>query len=145
MSFKHKIFEKEEENENIKKVFIYKSSNNIWSFKKDNKSYGLTPAMITRMTLSPLVSSTDRVIQDVCKLKNIQDPENGFYLYFSEDNFLDCDVKLEYKEVFFDGWVYDAHSENLQIQDNQKIWACTYLKLYFATPPKIVYLKISKT
>lgn len=144
MSFRKKIFESNEQN-NLEKVFIYKSSNNIWSFKKDNKSYGLTPALITKMTLSPSVASTDRIIQDVCKIKNIDNPENGFYLYFSEDVFFDCDVRLEYKDTLFDGWIYDVYSENLEVNESQKIWACTYLKFYFDDPPKIVYLKICKT
>ena len=66
------------------------------------------------------------------------------YLYFSESNFLDSDVRLEYKDTLFDGWIYDAFSENLKIDETQKIWACTYLNLYFDKPPKTVYLKASK-
>ena len=144
MNLRRSIFEKNKENSDLNKVLIYKSSNNIWSFKKDNYSYGMAPALITQMSLSPLVASTDRIIQGICNLKKINKPSDGFYLYFSESNFLDSDVRLEYKDTLFDGWIYDAFSENLKIDETQKIWACTYLNLYFDKPPKTVYLKASK-
>lgn len=144
MNLRRSIFEKDKEDSDLKKVFIYKSSNNIWCFKKDNYSYGMSPALITQMSLSPIIASTDRVIQVSCSLKNITEPEKGFYVYFSESRFLDCDVRLEYKDTLFDGWVYDVFSENLNVDETQKIWACPYLNFYFNSPPKIIYLKLSK-
>jgi|694.fasta_scaffold66707_6 hypothetical protein len=145
MNLRRSIFEKNEDPDSkLNKVFIYKSSNNIWSFKKDGRSYGMTPALITQMTLSPIVASTDRVIQNVCSLKNIQNPCDGFYINFSTDIFSDCDVRLEYKDTLFDGWIYDVFSEKLKVDETQKIWACTYLNLYFEKPPKTVYVKISE-
>jgi len=144
MKFKKSIFEKQEEviNDNIYKIKIYKSSNNIWCFDKDNKTYGMTPALIAQMSLSPLVASTDLIIKTISELKQIKNPSKGFYVYFSKDIFYDCDFSLELRDSLLDGWIYEASSENFKIDKEQKVWACSYLKLYFNEPPKNIYILI---
>lgn len=135
---KNSIFNKKIESTN--KIFISKS-NNYWSFKKDNKSYTLSPSSAVRINLSPIILGADKAILNACKLKNIN-PDNGFYLIFDTNEFLDCDIRLEYKDKMFDGWIYNIFSEKLKIDETQKIWACDYLNLYYENPPKKIYIRI---
>jgi hypothetical protein len=142
MSYKnHTIFGEKKENNDINKVFINKDQKGNWYFQNDKGKYILAPATLTEFSLSPLVAGADKAIQFGCKSKNL-DSKDGLYLYFSEEQFLDCDIRLELKNNFFDGWIYDAFSENIKTEAGQKIWACNYLNIYYDNPPKIIYLKL---
>lgn len=138
---KNSIFEKNIEKSNIKKIYLNKE-NSIWYFEDEfKKRHTLAPAKIVEMTISPLVAGVDKAIFFACKNKNI-DSKNGLYLYFSEEEFIDCDFKLEFYQNFFDGWIYNVFSEKIKLDFGQKVWACSYLKLYYSEPPKVIYLKI---
>jgi hypothetical protein len=49
-------------------------------FYIQNSSYDLAPAGITDVVLSPLVIGADRLITLGCKIKKIDNPEQGFDL-----------------------------------------------------------------
>lgn len=142
MSFKnHTIFGERKDDQNIKKIFIKKNSRGDWCFEKDGQYLNMAPAQITKMTLSPIVAGADRLIKYGCELKNIN-YDKGIYLYFSEEEFMHCDVRMEFDEKLYDGWLYNVYSEKISIEKGQKAWACSYLSLYYENPPKKVYLKI---
>lgn len=143
MKFKKSIFKQEEIiPDNLYKIKIY-NYNNSWCFStKDNKSYVMTPSLIAQLSFSPLVASTDLIVQTISELKKIKDPKEGFYVYFSKDHFIEYDFHLKLVDSLLDGWVYDAFSENLKIDTQQKVWACSYLKLYFNEPPKNIYILV---
>jgi hypothetical protein len=119
--------------------------NGRWVFNKDNKTWDLAPAQLTDASLSPIVLGADKLISNGCKAKNIQNPENGFLILFSEQWFPGCDVKLIFKENKFDGWLYDVESQNLQeLMPGQGAWLCPYIKMYYENPPQNLYLKIEE-
>lgn len=143
MNFKNQsIFEKNIEKSNLKKIYLNKDHNSNWYFQ-DNKGnkFILAPSAFVEMSFSPLIAGANKAILFGCKQKNI-DPSNGINLYFSEEQFLDADVRIEFKEIFFDGWIYDIYPENIKVDPGQKIWACNYLKLYYQQPPEKLYLRI---
>jgi hypothetical protein len=145
MNYKnHTIFGDKKEKLNINKIFINKDSNNTWYFEKDKEKYNLSPSTIAELSYSPLIAGADRAIAFGCKQKNINF-DNGIYLYFSTEMFFDCDISLELSDNLFGGWIYNAYSENIKVDNGQKIWACDYLRLYYKDPPNKIYLKIDKT
>ena len=115
-----------------------------WVFKSaGGVVYDMAPAQLTDMALSPIVVGADRLIMTGCKLKNIENPENGFLVLFSEQWFPGCDVKLVLKENKFDGWLYDVESEELQgLLPGQGAWLCPYMTMFYKEPPKTIYLKM---
>jgi hypothetical protein len=144
MKFKKSIFNKETEvvPDNMYKIKIYDYKNS-WCFSgKDNKGYVMSPSLIAQLSFSPLVASTDLIVQTIAQLKKIKDPKKGFYVYFSKDYFIEYDFDLKLVDSLLDGWIYDASSENLKIDTQQKVWACSYLKLYFKEPPKNIYVMV---
>ena len=77
-----------------------------WLFTKDGKNYDMAPAELTNAILSPVIVGVNRLINLGCQLKGIVNPENGFLLLFSNEYFPGCDVKLNFKEVKYNGWIY---------------------------------------
>lgn len=136
----NKIFNKSVEDK-FKKIFIFKNSN-MWVFKKNDILYALAPAWATQMSLTPLVATTDRIIQNISKYKKIKNPEEGFFIEFDENYILNCDIRLEFESNFLDGWLYRVYSEHLKVDEHQKIWACSYLKLFYEKPPNTIFIKI---
>lgn len=119
--------------------------NNRWVFDLNGQIYDMAPAEATSMVLSPLIIGVDRIISVGCKLKNIENYENGFNLLFSEGYFPNADVKFNFIEQKFDGLVYSVEALNLvNIQKDQCVWICSYMNLYFSSFPKTLYLKIEK-
>lgn len=117
--------------------------NNRWVFAKDNSFYDMAPANITDYLLSPIVFGADKLIQIGCKLKNIHNPEDGFLLLFSENYFPNADVKLNFSENKFDGWIYKVESLNIKgLLPDQGAWICPYMKFYYDEPPQTLYLKL---
>jgi len=117
--------------------------NGRWVFQKDNRTWDMAPAQLTDVSLSPIVVGADRMILTGCALKNIPNPENGFLVLFSEEWFPGCDVKMTLKENKYDGWLYDVTSENLQgIMPGQGAWLCPYMTMFYAEPPKTIFLKM---
>lgn len=139
-----KIFDKEEKKEEfIKKIFINKNAKGIWYFENESGRHNLAPAALAQLSMSPLIAGADRAILFGCKQKNIN-PENGIYLYFSENEFIDPDIRLEFNQKLFEGWVYNVFPEKIKTDPNQKIWACNYLQMYYKNPPQKIYLKLEK-
>lgn len=144
MSFKnHTIFGCKKEEESINKIFVKRNKKREWCFEKDGQFYNMSPSEITKSSFSPIIAGADRLIKYGCELKNIN-YENGIHLYFSEEEFIDCDVRMEFDEKLFDGWLYNVYPEKVFVEKGQKAWACNYLKLYYKNPPKKVYLKIEE-
>jgi hypothetical protein len=124
-------------------IRIYKSGGR-WLFKKDGHEYNMAPADAVGASLSPTVLGANRVIEHGCNIKGIKNPEKGFYLLFSTQYFPNSDVKLTFKEIKFDGWVYSLESMSLQVPKIvESIWVCPYLGVYYAKgAPKNLYLRI---
>jgi len=117
--------------------------NKRWVFEKDNTLYDMAPANITDYMLSPIVFGADRLIHAGCKLKNINNPEKGFLILFSENYFPNADVKFEFSENKFDGWTYKVKELNLKgLLPDQGAWICSYMKFYYSEPPPVLYLKM---
>lgn len=139
-----KIFENnEKEEETIISIFPYKNKENYWIFQKNNKHYNIGPTGEVKYSLSPLIWGIDKLMVEACKNKKIPNYESGFKLMFSLDFFLKCDVRIEYFDTLFGGWVYDIFPEYFEnILSNQKVWICPHLNFYFSNPPKILYVKV---
>lgn len=121
----------------------FKSDKGRWVFRKDGRTWDMAPAGVTEAALSPIVVGADRLISVACQLKGIKNPEKGFLLLFSEQYFPGADAKFVFSENKFDGWVYNVESVNLEgIMAGQQAWICPYMKFYFETPPRELYLKV---
>lgn len=117
--------------------------NGRWVFQYGAMFYDMAPAGITEYALSPMIVGVDRLIQTGCNYKQISNPENGFLLLFSENYFPLADVKLQFVEPKFDGWVYRIEEMNFHgIMPGQCAWVCPYLGMYFSKNPETLYLKI---
>lgn len=117
--------------------------NEKWVFEYQNKTYDLAPAEIMNVVLTPLIVGVDRLLILGCESKKIKDPENGFVLVFSEEYFPNADVKLHFKELFCNGWVYEIEELNMKgIMPGQKAWICPYMAFFFNATPKTLFLKI---
>jgi len=127
----------------VEVIRIYKS-NNSWLFKRDGREYNMAPSEAVRAVLSPTILGANRLIEVGCGLKGISNPENGFYLLFSTGYFPNCDVKLTFKEVKFDGWVYSVEGLGLEVPKVvESIWVCPYLSAHYRSGvPKILYLRV---
>lgn len=136
----HKIFEKTIENNDQKKIVIKKIQNK-WYFEKNNQLYNLSPNHIRKLTLSPIISGADALINKGCEIKNINNTKE-IILLFSEEFFLNCDVRLELDDSLLDGWTYNVISEKIIVMEGQKVWACDYLNLFYEKAPKIIYIKL---
>jgi hypothetical protein len=140
------IFNKDEEKTEFDKIGVnvikpYRKDGR-WVFDKDGHIYDMAPAGITDAVLSPMILGGDRLITAAAQAKGICNPENGFQLLFSENYFPGCDAKFTLQEDRFDGWVYSIESENFQVAQGQQAWVCSYMKLYYAQAPKVLYLKM---
>lgn len=124
-------------------ILIYKSKEN-WVYNKDGREYNMAPAQAINSLLSPTILGANKIIEAGCHLKKINNPESGFYLLFSTNYFPNCDVKLNFKEIKFDGWVYSIESINLNVPSIvESIWVCPYLSLHYNKGvPKVLYLGI---
>ena len=128
---------------NIRAFKVFKSDGR-WVFEHKGGVYDFAPAMSTDAALSPVVVGADRLINLGCKGKGIKEFEDGFRLLVSDDYFPACDVRLEYNEPLYDGWLYDVHQENLAgVMAGQQTWICPYIKFYYADPPSKLYLRMS--
>ncbi|GAA5107778.1 hypothetical protein GCM10023211_09250 [Orbus sasakiae] len=82
----------------------------------------------------PFVSGTDILIDKVTK--QISDAEKGFILIFSEVNFPDSDLYLEWQSEEHSGnWYYSPEFD-------MEGWLCPALFRYFDKAPKRIYIKI---
>jgi hypothetical protein len=145
MSYKnHTIFGPKDEKNELEKLFIFINAQGNWCFEKDKKHYNLSPPEITRISLPPIASGADLLIKNACLLKNI-DYRNGIYILFNENEFINYDFKLEYCDKLLDGWLYNVYSDKFKINNGQKIWACSYLDLYYKNPPKTFYIELQST
>lgn len=117
--------------------------NGKWVFEFQGKTFDLAPAEIMKVVLSPLIVGVDRLIVLGCEAKKIKDPQNGFVLVFSEEYFPNADVKLNFKEYVFNGWIYEIEELNLHgIMPGQKAWICPYMSFFFTSTPQTLFLKI---
>lgn len=126
------------------RVFEVFKSQGKWVFEHNGTVYDFAPAMSTDTVLSPVVVGADRLINLSCKGKGIKEFEEGFKLLVSDGYFPACDLRLEYKEPMYDGWLYNVFQENMSgFMPGQQTWLCPYIKFYYPEPPKVLYLKMS--
>lgn len=139
------IFDKEPEKTDFDRIGVnvvrpYKHQGQ-WVFERDGNRYHMAPAGMTDAVLSPTVVGADRLINAACTVKGIE-PDSGFNLLFSENFFPGCDVRFDYRETRFDGWVYDVQGVNMVVMQGQQAWVCPYLSFYYKEPPASIYLKV---
>lgn len=114
-----------------------------WVFKHANQYYDMAPASFTEYILNPMIIGADRLIHIGCKLREIKNPQNGFWMLFSENYFPNSDVLFEFIEQKYDGWIYKVNEMNLKgLMPDQSAWICPYMKFYYPEPPEKLYLKI---
>lgn len=114
-----------------------------WVFEKDGMYYDMAPANYTEYALSPMIIGADRLIQVGCQIKSLAKPEEGFNLLFSENYFPNADVLFHFKEIKFDGWVYEVEELNLKgLMKGQCAWICPYMSFYYKEPPKNLYIRM---
>lgn len=117
-------------------------SNGRLVFRHGNQNYDISPAGIMDSVLSPLVVGADRLMMLCCQMKGIN-PELGFNLLFSEKYFPNADIMFNFVKIKHDGWIYLVEELNLKgFISGQSAWICSYMKLYYSEPPKVLYLKI---
>ena len=120
-------------------------SNGRWVFKHKENLYDMAPAGVMDVVLSPLIIGADKLIALGCQKKEITNPENGFNLLFSEKYFPNADVKFNFLEIKYGGWIYSIEELNLKgLMPGQSAWLCPYMSFYYPKPPEILYLKIEK-
>lgn len=117
--------------------------NGRWVFKHNNQTYDMAPAGVMDSVLSPLIIGADRLIALGCQMKGIENPEGGFNLLFSEEYFPNADVKFNFDQIKYNGWIYSVEELNLKgLMPGQSAWICPYMAFYYPEPPKTLYLKI---
>jgi hypothetical protein len=83
------------------------------------------------------VFGADTLIDKICTVKQIDDPENGFKLFFSKNEFPKYDLCLE--------WVREGEGGNYYIVEalnGHEAWLCPALFKYFSTAPEKIYIKV---
>jgi len=116
-----------------------------WKFRREGALFDMAPAELTDYVLSPCIIGADRLIQIGCKLKNIQNYEQGFLLLFSENYFPNADVKFTYSQPKYDGWIYKVEELNLKgLMPGQEAWICPYMIFYYDKPPESIFIKIEE-
>ena len=81
----------------------------------------------------PFVSGADEVIEEALKHKGLKNPEEGFRLVFSSEEFPGYDISLRWVRPEASGNVY--HCVELDMEG----WLCPALLKYFEKPPKKIY------
>ena len=106
---------------------IYPRLNNgIWSFTDENVG----------LVNEPFVGETNNVISSLVRMKEIENPFNGFKLIFSENFFPEYDAIAEHVES-------DGHSGNYYTLNGiVKFWLCGALMRYFDKAPQQIYVKV---
>ena len=146
------IFKKESENINTNQksdfekigVHVIKpfKKGTDWIFTYDGQEYLMAPAQIVTAALSPVIVGVDNFIKIGCEAKNIKNPEDGFNLLFSTEYFPTCDVKLVFKENFYDGYIYTVEPINyMNVMPGQSVFMCSFINIYYKSQPKELYLK----
>lgn len=100
--------------------------------------YDLSPSELTKANLPPNVQGVESFLKQASISKKI---EGNIELQIEKDWFF-CDARIEYKERFMDGWIYNIFGEELQIPIGVGIWICPYIKFFYQEMPDILYLKV---
>ena len=93
--------------------------------------------------MSHLIIGVDKLVMAGCQAKKFN-TANGFNLLFSETYFPNADVKLNYREVKAQGWIYDIEPLNLNVMDGQAAWICPYMQMFYKEAPKTFYIKLEE-
>ena len=111
----------------INVIFPYKIGPTMWAFDDANKG----------LQCEPFVGQTNTIIDAM--VKDLNNPEKGFMLFFSRTRFVDAKIKLEWVKYDneFDGNWYKETSTGTQG------WLCPALLKYFETAPKEVWISVS--
>jgi len=131
------IFEKEEERPSELEFDITEKNGSLFIVHQ-GWPYAMSPPSIVSMSLSPAIVGIDKVLLKGAEQKGIK---GNFKLSASDKWFFHCDVRALYVEDLFEGWIYDLQGESMKV--DQRVWVCSYLKLFFQIPPKTMYLSIT--
>lgn len=129
---------------NVEVIRIEKN-NNSWVFKRNGRIYDMAPADLVKASLAPTVLGANRIIDAGCKIKGIKNPDKGFYLLFSHEYFPKADVKLEFLESKYEGWIYSVQGLNIEVPEVvTSIWVCPYLGIHYKEIPKNLFLRMEE-
>ena len=106
----------------IIKPYLY---GNTWVFDDEN----------TGLIREPFVEGADKIIDVV--VKDLEKPEEGFYLIFSADPFPNYKIKFNRENEEYGGWWYSSEFLNM------RGWLCPALFLYFDVAPLNIYIKVA--
>jgi hypothetical protein len=130
------IFENEDEKPSDLEFNIARKNGSLFIIHR-GWPYALSPPPIVSMSLSPAIIGIDKILLEGASAKGI---DGGFKLSAADEWFFNCDVKAKYIEDMYEGWIYDIKGEG--IKADQRVWVCSYLKLFFNSPPETMYLAI---
>lgn len=126
-------------NTNSYLIPVIKNKNKFF-INYQGRSYDLSPSIATQMNMSPNIMGVDKIIAEAIKIKKIN--TNNFNLNVSLDYFLKCDISMAFDKKLYNGWVYITKPESLSFYNEQKVWVCPYLKIFYKEPPRELFLKI---
>lgn len=103
--------------------------NGIWVFDDDR----------TGLVKEAFVSGIPEILEALHAEHKIDDPDNGFNLYFSSKPFPGYQLKGDWVKEEFEGNWYRTRLPNGELQDG---WLCPALYKYFEKAPKELYIKV---
>lgn len=106
----------------------------------NGNAYDLSPSAFVESNLSPTTQGVDKFLKYCAKMKNI---DGNFNIEIQKDWFFFCDAYLKFSSCYLDGWLYEVKSDKVKI-NYYYIWICSYMKLFFESPPSEMYVKIEK-
>ncbi|MBX3097839.1 MAG: hypothetical protein KF812_13380 [Fimbriimonadaceae bacterium] len=107
-------------------IFVIKPYRALGMWVFDDESRGLVQ--------EPFVGGADTLID--LATKDFVEPENGFAMLFSDQEFPGVTFRLEWVRAELSGNVYFCELLN------QEGWLCPALLRYFVSPPKVIYAKV---
>lgn len=136
---KQNIFQNEQKNDN--KILLFKNKSK-WCFKKNNKSYYLTPSIFNSVNLSPHILIPENIINYSCDKNNVKSEK--IIIKYDIKEFIECHIRLTYEDTLLDGWIYNISPEKNIYKDleNKKVWTCNYANYFYKELPKEVYLSL---
>jgi hypothetical protein len=80
----------------------------------------------------PFVQGIPEMLYKLCQNENVQNPENGFRLKFSESAFDGHQMQLK--------WLQEENGGNWYEAEGIKGWLCPALYKYFSKAPSVLYI-----
>lgn len=131
------IFKNNETTKNSSFIILRKSDK--FFITHQGWPYDLSPSNIVKINLPPNVEGVDSFLKKVSQVKNI----SGDVALETEKQWFFCDVRIEFKENFMNGYTYNIFGEEMSIPSGLGVWICPYIKFFYEDMPKKLYLKIN--